>query len=49
MVEVRDLQKRFGAVAAVSGVSFTALDGLITGLLGDNGAGKTTTLGRSAA
>ena len=45
MVEVRDLQKQFGPVGAVSGVSFTALDGRITGLLGENGAGKTTTLG----
>jgi energy-coupling factor transporter ATP-binding protein EcfA2 len=45
MVEVRDLQKRFGSLAAVSAVSFTALDGRITALLGQNGAGKTTTLG----
>jgi sodium transport system ATP-binding protein len=44
MVEVRNLRKRFGAVAAVDGVSFAAADGQITGLLGENGAGKTTTL-----
>lgn len=44
MIEVRDLVKSFGAVRAVSGVSFTARDGQITGLLGPNGAGKTTTL-----
>jgi sodium transport system ATP-binding protein len=44
MVEVRDLRKRFGPVAAVDGVSFVAADGQITGLLGENGAGKSTTL-----
>ncbi len=44
MIEVCDLVKSFGAVKAVSGVSFTARDGQITGLLGPNGAGKTTTL-----
>ena len=36
MVEVQSLQKRFGAVNAVSGVSFAALNGHITGLLGEN-------------
>ena len=44
MIRVADLQKRFGAVTAVDGVSFEARDGAITGLLGPNGAGKTTTL-----
>jgi sodium transport system ATP-binding protein len=44
MIEVRGLQKSFGAKRAVDGVSFTARDGEITGLLGPNGAGKTTTL-----
>ncbi len=44
MIEVRDLQKSFGDVHAVRGVSFEARDGEITGLLGPNGAGKTTTL-----
>ena len=44
MIEVRALHMRFGAVRALSGVSLSALDGAITGLVGQNGAGKTTTL-----
>ncbi|HEY1076041.1 MAG TPA: ATP-binding cassette domain-containing protein [Fontimonas sp.] len=44
MIVVRDLRRSFGAIRAVSGVSFRAEDGQITGLLGPNGAGKTTTL-----
>jgi sodium transport system ATP-binding protein len=44
MIEVRDLRKQFGDVAAVDGVSFTARSGATTGLLGPNGAGKTTTI-----
>ena len=44
MIEARSLAKRFGPVAAVRDVSFTAADGRITGLLGPNGAGKSTTL-----
>ena len=44
MIEAVALEKRFGSVSAVSGVTFTAVDGRVTGLLGPNGAGKTTTL-----
>lgn len=44
MIEARGLAKRFGSVAALRDVSFTAADGRITGLLGPNGAGKSTTL-----
>jgi ABC-type Na+ efflux pump permease subunit len=44
MIEIRNLQKRFGDVTAVDGISFSAADGAITGTLGENGAGKTTTL-----
>jgi sodium transport system ATP-binding protein len=44
MIEVQGLRKYFGSVAAVRDVSFAALDGRITGLLGANGAGKSTTL-----
>ena len=43
-IEVRDLTKTFGRVAAVRGVSFTAPAGQVTGFLGPNGSGKTTTL-----
>lgn len=43
-VEVRGLTKNFGRMTAVSGVSFTAPAGKITGFLGPNGSGKTTTL-----
>lgn len=44
MIEVNGLYKRFGQVQAVAGVSFSALDGQVTGVLGPNGAGKTTSL-----
>ena len=57
MIEFQQLSKRFtqgrGAkarsVLAVDGVSFTAADGRITGLLGPTGAGKRRTLGIAAA
>jgi len=42
IVEVEDLTKRFGSLAAVDGVSFEVREHAITGLLGRNGAGKTT-------
>jgi len=45
MVVVEGLHKRYGSIPAVSGVTFAAPDGRITGVLGANGAGKTTTLG----
>ncbi len=44
MIEAQNIQKRFGKVQALDGVSFIARDGEITGLLGPNGAGKTTAL-----
>ena len=44
MIEVHDVRKKFGAVQALGGVSFSARDGQITALLGPNGAGKTTLL-----
>jgi ABC-2 type transport system ATP-binding protein len=45
VIEVEQLRKLFGELAAVDGVSFTARPGEIFGLLGPNGAGKTTTIG----
>jgi ABC-2 type transport system ATP-binding protein len=43
VIEVRQLQKRFGDFYAVKGVSFSVTRGEIFGLLGANGAGKSTT------
>ncbi|GHF06897.1 ABC transporter ATP-binding protein [Pseudolysinimonas yzui] len=42
IVDVQDVTKHFGSVAAVDGVSFRLEEGKIYGLLGRNGAGKTT-------
>jgi sodium transport system ATP-binding protein len=44
VIVIEGLEKRFGSVHAVRGVSFSAPDGTVTGLLGANGAGKTTTI-----
>jgi ABC-2 type transport system ATP-binding protein len=44
IVSVRDLQKHYGDIHAVRGISFEVLEGEIFGLLGPNGAGKTTTV-----
>jgi ABC-2 type transport system ATP-binding protein len=44
VVEARALTKRYGAVQAVTGLTFTIERGTITGFLGPNGAGKTTTV-----
>ncbi|MFF2845867.1 ABC transporter ATP-binding protein [Streptomyces sp. NPDC058001] len=43
-IEAHALTKRFGAVEAVTDLTFTAAPGTVTGFLGPNGAGKTTTL-----
>jgi ABC-2 type transport system ATP-binding protein len=43
-IEIRDLVKRFGAVEAVRGLTFSVEPGRVTGFLGPNGAGKSTTL-----
>ncbi len=44
LLEVRGLQKRYGAVVALRDVNFTVRRGEVTALLGDNGAGKSTTI-----
>src|SRR5258707_1470067 len=41
-IRVEQLQKRFGSVVGLDGVSFTVPTGSVLGLLGPNGAGKTT-------
>ena len=43
-IEVTGLRKRFGAVQALDGMSFTAGPGQVTGFIGPNGAGKSTTM-----
>lgn len=43
-VLIENLQKRYGSVEAVKGISLKIEPGVIFGLLGPNGAGKTTTL-----
>jgi iron(III) transport system ATP-binding protein len=43
-VEFRGVTKRYGAVTAVDGVSFTIAPGTLVTLLGPSGCGKTTTL-----
>ncbi len=43
-ITVSGLQKHFGEVRAVKGISFTVEKGELFGFLGPNGAGKTTTI-----
>jgi len=41
-LEVRDVVKKFGGLAANNGISMSLLSGEIRGLIGPNGSGKTT-------
>ncbi len=44
VIEVREVQKRYGTFTAVDGISFDVKRGELFGLLGPNGAGKTSTI-----
>jgi len=44
IIEVNNLEKKYGDVNAVNGVSFSVEKGEVFGILGPNGAGKTTTV-----
>jgi ABC-2 type transport system ATP-binding protein len=43
-IEVSSLNKRFGPVVALDGMTFTVAPGQVTGFVGPNGAGKSTTM-----
>jgi len=43
-IEVEGLEKNYGALRAVDGISFSVQKGEVFSLLGPNGAGKTTTI-----
>src|SRR4029079_10897872 len=48
VLDAQSLRKSYGAITAVSDVSFTVAPGELVGLLGPNGAGKSTTVGMIA-
>ena len=44
LLELRGVEKSFGAVRALAGVDLTVEAGMVTALCGDNGAGKSVTI-----
>jgi lipooligosaccharide transport system ATP-binding protein len=44
IIEAQDLQKKFGDITAVDGITFAVQKGEVFGFLGPNGAGKTSTM-----
>lgn len=44
MIDVQRISRRFGSKEALTGVSFSAPNGSVTGFVGPNGAGKSTLL-----
>jgi branched-chain amino acid transport system ATP-binding protein len=44
VLELRDVEVRYGAIRALQSVSLTVAQGELVALIGSNGAGKTTTL-----
>jgi ABC-2 type transport system ATP-binding protein len=44
VLDVDDLQRAYGEVRALDGMTFSVRPGAVTGFLGPNGAGKTTTM-----
>lgn len=44
LLDVQNLDTRYGAIQAVKGISFRVMPGQVVSLIGANGAGKSTTL-----
>ena len=44
VIDIKSLDKRFGPIHAVRGISFSVRKGEVLGFLGPNGAGKSTTM-----